>query len=70
VVITGAGPGGLRYPTAADGHPLTGRFASELTVTTTTGVVRLAEPARTARPLLLDLASQPGIRPAQHADRS
>ncbi|MGP4016082.1 FAD-dependent monooxygenase [Saccharopolyspora sp. 5N708] len=44
----------LRYPTAPDAHPLTGYFAPELTVTTTGGVRRLAELARTARPLLLD----------------
>jgi 2-polyprenyl-6-methoxyphenol hydroxylase-like FAD-dependent oxidoreductase len=37
-------------------HPLVGRLAPELSVTTTDGVVRLAELLRSGRPLLLDLA--------------
>lgn len=37
-------------------HPLVGHLAPELSVTTTAGVVRLAELLRTGRPLLLDLA--------------
>ncbi|MCI2417203.1 FAD-dependent monooxygenase [Saccharopolyspora sp. K220] len=47
----------LRYPTGPDAHPLTGYFAPELTVTTTAGVRRLAELARTGRPLLLDFTA-------------
>ncbi|MCK7622340.1 FAD-dependent monooxygenase [Streptomyces sp. RS10V-4] len=39
----------------SDAHPLTGRFAPDLTLRTATGTVRLAELTRTARPLLLDL---------------
>ncbi|MFC0435493.1 FAD-dependent monooxygenase [Kutzneria buriramensis] len=35
-------------------HPLVGRLAPEMSVTTTDGVVRLAELRRTGRPLLLD----------------
>jgi 2-polyprenyl-6-methoxyphenol hydroxylase-like FAD-dependent oxidoreductase len=35
-------------------HPLVGRLAPELSVTTTAGVVRLAELRRTGRPLLVD----------------
>ncbi|MFI6154640.1 FAD-dependent monooxygenase [Kitasatospora sp. NPDC051170] len=40
-------------------HPLAGRFAPDLTVTTTEGTARLAELTRTARPLLLDLTGGP-----------
>jgi 2-polyprenyl-6-methoxyphenol hydroxylase-like FAD-dependent oxidoreductase len=36
-------------------HPLAGRFAPDLTLSTPTGTVRLAELTATARPLLLDL---------------
>ncbi|WP_324607645.1 FAD-dependent monooxygenase [Streptomyces sp. NRRL WC-3742] len=39
----------------ADPHPAVGRFAPELELSTPTGQVRLAELARTARPLLVDL---------------
>ncbi|EHR60498.1 FAD-dependent monooxygenase [Saccharomonospora cyanea] len=39
-------------------HPLVGRFAPELALRTSTGVVRLAELTRTARPLLLDLTEE------------
>ncbi|MFF0746252.1 FAD-dependent monooxygenase [Streptomyces sp. NPDC004111] len=46
----------VRYDTGtADPHPAAGRFAPELELTTPTGKVRLAELARTARPLLVDL---------------
>ncbi|MEV7777013.1 FAD-dependent monooxygenase [Kitasatospora sp. NPDC088351] len=38
-----------------DGHPLVGRFAPDLDLRTPAGTVRLAELARSARPLLLDL---------------
>jgi len=44
----------IRY--FAGDHPLVGALVPELTVTTTSGVVRLAELRRTGRPLLLDLA--------------
>ncbi|MBN6057001.1 FAD-dependent monooxygenase [Nonomuraea sp. RK-328] len=46
----------LRYDmgAAADAHPLVGHFAPDLTIEADGGAVRLAEPARTARPLLLD----------------
>jgi 2-polyprenyl-6-methoxyphenol hydroxylase-like FAD-dependent oxidoreductase len=44
----------LRYFTGD--HPLVGTLAPELAVTTTSGVVRLAELRRSGRPLLLDLA--------------
>jgi hypothetical protein len=44
----------IRY--FAGDHPLVGRLLPELSVTTTDGVVRLAELLRTGRPLLLDLA--------------
>lgn len=39
-----------------DTHPLVGRFTPDLTVHTAAGATRVAELARTARPLLLDLA--------------
>ncbi|MGW2250569.1 FAD-dependent monooxygenase [Kitasatospora sp. NPDC001660] len=42
----------IRYATDCP-HPLAGRFAPELALTTTTGPTRLAEAARSARPLLL-----------------
>ncbi|SHK64993.1 FAD-dependent monooxygenase [Actinacidiphila paucisporea] len=46
----------LRYDIAADGaHPLVGTQAEDLPLTTPTGQLRLAELARTGRPLLLDL---------------
>jgi len=44
----------VRYD-GANTHPLTGWFAPDLTLHTATGTVRLAELARTARPLLIDL---------------
>ncbi|MFC0543042.1 FAD-dependent monooxygenase [Kutzneria chonburiensis] len=44
----------IRYEQADD--PLVGRLMPELSVTTTAGVVRLAELLRTGRPVLLDLA--------------
>ncbi|WP_240529415.1 FAD-dependent monooxygenase [Streptomyces antioxidans] len=40
----------------AAGHPLTGRFAPDLMLTTETGPARLADLMRNARPLLLDLS--------------
>ncbi|NUW30393.1 FAD-dependent monooxygenase [Nonomuraea sp. SMC257] len=39
---------------SADAHPLAGHFAPDLTIEADGGPVRLAELARTARPLLLD----------------
>jgi 2-polyprenyl-6-methoxyphenol hydroxylase-like FAD-dependent oxidoreductase len=51
----------VRYPTGTrhddhTAHPLTGRFAPELTLTTDTGPTRLGDLMRNARPLLLDLS--------------
>ena len=48
----------VRYPTGS-GHPLAGRFAPELALSTDSGPVRLAELVRDARPLLLDLVGSP-----------
>jgi 2-polyprenyl-6-methoxyphenol hydroxylase-like FAD-dependent oxidoreductase len=47
-----------------DTHPLVGRFTPDLIVRTATGTIRIAELARTGRPLLLDLTST-----AQHPPR-
>ncbi|MFF9646129.1 FAD-dependent monooxygenase [Kitasatospora aureofaciens] len=47
-------------------HPLAGGFAPELTLGTVDGAVRLAELARTARPLLIDLSGG-GLGPADRA---
>ncbi|MEV4255116.1 FAD-dependent oxidoreductase [Spirillospora sp. NPDC049652] len=38
-----------------EAHPLVGRFVPDMELHTTAGPVRLAEPARSGRPLLLDL---------------
>ena len=45
----------VRYEMGNDTHPLVGRFAPDLVLHTANGTVRLAELARTGRPLLLDL---------------
>ncbi|MEW1655147.1 hypothetical protein [Streptomyces sp. NPDC093707] len=50
-------------------HPAVGAFAPELTLHTATGTVRLAELARTARPLLIDLTENASAAKAL-ADRS
>ncbi|MFI2474670.1 FAD-dependent oxidoreductase [Nocardia xishanensis] len=42
---------------APDAHPLAGRFAPDMAVRTAAGTVRLAELARSARPLLLDFTT-------------
>lgn len=48
----------LRYDMGgASGHPLLGGFAPDLPLTTAAGPTRLAELARAARPLLLDLTA-------------
>ncbi len=44
----------VRYDMGVD-HPLAGRFVPDLTLHTADGTVRVAELARTGRPLLLDL---------------
>jgi 2-polyprenyl-6-methoxyphenol hydroxylase-like FAD-dependent oxidoreductase len=44
----------IRYETG-EGHPLAGKWAPDLTLTTANGKVRLAELTRDARPLFLDL---------------
>jgi 2-polyprenyl-6-methoxyphenol hydroxylase-like FAD-dependent oxidoreductase len=43
----------IRYE--AGGHPLVGRFAPDMVLSTASGPVRLAQLARDARPLLLDM---------------
>jgi len=51
----------IRYDMGiADAHPLVGRFAPSMDLVTPDGPVRLAELARTARPLLLDFAGTLG----------
>jgi 2-polyprenyl-6-methoxyphenol hydroxylase-like FAD-dependent oxidoreductase len=45
----------VRYPVADDTHPLTGWPAPDLDLHTADGTVRLAELARQAKPLLIDL---------------
>ncbi|EQD83152.1 FAD-dependent oxidoreductase [Saccharopolyspora erythraea D] len=48
----------VRYDMGSAGqHPLVGRFAPDLKLSTPTGSVRLAELTRDARPLLLDLTA-------------
>ncbi|MGW5354344.1 FAD-dependent monooxygenase [Streptomyces sp. NPDC004031] len=47
--------GGGTAGSAADGHPLLGGFAPDVPLETAEGPVRLAELARSGRPLLLDL---------------
>lgn len=51
-------------------HPAVGYFAPELTLITGTGKVRLAELARTARPLLLDLTEDRSLSAALPAGLS
>ncbi len=53
----------IRYDTDCP-HPLAGRFAPDLALTTAAGPVRLAELTRSGRPLLLDLTG------GEHADRA
>ncbi|GAA0362303.1 FAD-dependent monooxygenase [Actinoallomurus spadix] len=52
-----------------DAHPLVGRWAPDLTVRTETGTVRLAEAARSGRPLLLDLTADASLGRAVPAGR-
>ncbi|MFF1836458.1 FAD-dependent monooxygenase [Streptomyces sp. NPDC058231] len=63
----------IRYDMGCpDAHPLVGRFVPEMELRTPGGTVRLAELARTARPLLLDLtedASVAGVPAAEGCDR-
>ncbi|MCO6009420.1 FAD-dependent monooxygenase [Actinoallomurus purpureus] len=52
----------IRYDMGVrDAHPLVGRWAPDLVLRTETGTVRLAEPTRTARPLLLDLTEDASL---------
>lgn len=51
----GGSAGGAVGGTAADGHPLLGGFVPDVPLETAEGPVRLAELARSGRPLLLDL---------------
>ncbi|WP_245687139.1 FAD-dependent monooxygenase [Streptacidiphilus griseoplanus] len=53
----------IRYPVDC-AHPLAGRFAPDLALTTGSGTSRLAELMRGARPLLLDLTGGPDLRDA------
>ncbi|MFJ6671937.1 FAD-dependent monooxygenase [Actinosynnema sp. NPDC091369] len=48
----------VRYPVAADAHPLAGHPAPDLDLHTPDGTVRLAELVRAARPLLIDLTDR------------
>ncbi|SDC22473.1 2-polyprenyl-6-methoxyphenol hydroxylase [Actinokineospora iranica] len=52
----------VRYPVAEDAHPLAGLLAPDLDLRTPDGVVRLADLARKARPLLIDLTGTGGLR--------
>ncbi len=47
-----------RYTTAADAHPLAGRWVPDFGITNASGTTRVAELARTGRPLLLDLTDR------------
>jgi 2-polyprenyl-6-methoxyphenol hydroxylase-like FAD-dependent oxidoreductase len=51
----------VRYDMGTDPHPLTGYFLGDFPMCTDTGRTRLAELARPARPLLLDLTGDPAI---------
>ncbi|RJQ69626.1 FAD-dependent oxidoreductase [Pseudonocardiaceae bacterium YIM PH 21723] len=51
----------IRYDMATGPHPLTGYFLPDVPLCTEEGDIRLAELARTGRPLLLDLAGDPAI---------
>ncbi|WP_018681415.1 FAD-dependent monooxygenase [Actinokineospora enzanensis] len=54
----------VRYDPGPDPHPLTGHFLGDRPVWTRDGRTRLAELARSARPLLLDLAGDPATATA------
>jgi 2-polyprenyl-6-methoxyphenol hydroxylase-like FAD-dependent oxidoreductase len=49
----------IRYDMGTDPHPLTGYFLGDVPISTDSGRTRLAELARPARPLLLDLTGEP-----------
>jgi FAD binding domain len=51
----------VRYDMGPGPHPLTGYFLGDVPVSTGSGRTRLAELARSARPLLLDLTGDPVI---------
>jgi 2-polyprenyl-6-methoxyphenol hydroxylase-like FAD-dependent oxidoreductase len=51
----------IRYDMGPDPHPLTGYFLGDFPVATASGQTRLAELARTARPLLFSLNGDPAI---------
>ncbi|GAA4607851.1 FAD-dependent monooxygenase [Actinoallomurus liliacearum] len=60
----------LRYDMGVrDAHPLVGRWAPDLTLRTATRTVRLAELARSGRPMLLDLTEDASLGQAVSADR-
>jgi 2-polyprenyl-6-methoxyphenol hydroxylase-like FAD-dependent oxidoreductase len=56
----------VRYPVDDDAHPAAGYFAPDRSVSTADGPVRLAELARSGRPLLIDpsgtLDASPGVQ--------
>ncbi|MFG3223696.1 FAD-dependent monooxygenase [Kitasatospora sp. NPDC048194] len=56
----------IRYDTGCP-HPAAGRFAPDLTLTTADGKLRLAELARSGRPLLLDLTGGGSLGPTGRA---
>ena len=51
----------IRYEMGPDAHSLTGYFLADFPMSTDSGRTRLAELARAARPLLLNLAGDPAI---------
>ncbi|MDT7727799.1 MAG: hypothetical protein QOI21_4375 [Actinomycetota bacterium] len=62
----------VRYDTPGAGtHPLLGRFAPDLILETSSGLTRVAELLRAAKPVLLDLADRQDLRDAANswADR-
>ncbi|MGW7701247.1 aromatic-ring hydroxylase C-terminal domain-containing protein [Kitasatospora sp. NPDC054768] len=52
-----------------DPHPAVGRFAPDLELTTGTGKARIAELARSARPLLIDLTEDQSLAAALAEDQ-
>ncbi|OXM45158.1 FAD-dependent monooxygenase [Amycolatopsis alba] len=51
----------LRHPVGDGAHPLAGRLAPDLDLRTPGGTIRLAELARGAKPLLIDLTEDGGL---------
>lgn len=51
----------IRYPVGDGAHPLAGRLAPDLDLRTPGGTIRLAELARGAKPLLIDLTEDGGL---------